>query len=63
MWKEEEHGTGRVSAARFQEAVDAGMETLIVGCPFCMVMLTDAKKDANSPIEVLDVAEVVLESI
>jgi len=63
MWKEEEEGSGRVSASRFQEALATGAETLAVGCPFCMVMLNDAKKDANSEIEVLDVAEVVASSM
>lgn len=60
MWKEEEHGSQRVNANRFHEAVDTGADTLAVGCPFCMIMLTDAKKDANSDMQVLDIAEIVL---
>ena len=41
MWKEEEHGAGRVSDERLREAVAAaGASTLATGCPFCMVMLT-----------------------
>jgi Fe-S oxidoreductase len=63
MWKEEEAGDGRVNAKRFQEALATGAETLAVGCPFCMVMLNDAKKDANAEIEVLDVAEVVAKAM
>jgi Fe-S oxidoreductase len=63
MWKEEEHGLERVSANRFQEAQATGAEALVVGCPFCMVMLNDAKKDANSGMAVLDVAEVVLQAM
>ncbi len=63
MWKEEEEGDGRVNTSRFQEALATGAETLAVGCPFCMVMLNDAKKDANAAIEVLDVAEVVANSM
>lgn len=59
MWKEEEDGLERVSANRFREAQTTGADTLAVGCPFCMVMLTDAKKDANSEMQVLDVAEIV----
>ncbi len=59
MWKEEEEGDERVSAARFKEAQSAGADTLAVGCPFCMVMLNDAKKDAGSEMQVLDVAEIV----
>jgi Fe-S oxidoreductase len=59
MWKEEEHGSGRVNANRFQEAQKTGASVLAVGCPFCMIMLTDAKKDANSEMQVLDIAELV----
>ena len=60
MWKEEEEGKERVNANRFREAANSGADTLAVGCPFCMIMLTDAKKDAGSAMEVLDVAEIVL---
>jgi Fe-S oxidoreductase len=63
MWKEEEHGVERVNAARFKEALATGAGTLAVACPFCMVMLTDAKKDANSDVAVLDVAEIIAEQI
>ena len=59
MWKEEEHGNERVNAARFKEAQATGAQTLAVGCPFCMVMLTDAGKDAGAEMQVLDVAEIV----
>jgi Fe-S oxidoreductase len=59
MWKEEEHGIERVNANRFKEAVATGADVLAVGCPFCMIMLTDAKKAANSEMEVLDIAELV----
>ncbi len=59
MWKEEEHGNERVNANRFDEAVATGADTLAVGCPFCMVMLNDAKNDAHSDMQVLDVAEII----
>jgi Fe-S oxidoreductase len=59
MWKEEEEGSEHVNANRFREADQTGADTLAVGCPFCMVMLTDAKKAAGSEMEVLDVAEVI----
>jgi Fe-S oxidoreductase len=63
MWKEEEHGIERVNAQRFREAQATGAHTLAVGCPFCMVMLTDAKKDAGSEMQVLDVAEIVAQAL
>ena len=63
MWKEEEHGAERVNQRRFKEAQESGVDVLAVGCPFCMVMLNDARKDADSQIEVLDVAEIVAMAI
>jgi Fe-S oxidoreductase len=59
MWKEEEHGLERVNTNRFREAEATGAEVLAVGCPFCMIMLTDAKKAINSEMQVLDIAELV----
>ncbi len=61
MWKEEEPGTMRVNAARFQEAKETGANTLAVGCPFCMTMLSDASKTDGGSMEVRDVAELVAE--
>ncbi|MBW8011923.1 MAG: 4Fe-4S dicluster domain-containing protein [Chloroflexi bacterium] len=63
MWKEEEHGTETVKANRFSEAEGTGAETLAVGCPFCMLMLTDASKDAASDMQVMDVAEIVAQKL
>ena len=59
MWKEEEHGQERVNSNRFKEAEFTGADVLAVGCPFCMIMLTDAKEAANSDMQVLDIAEIV----
>ena len=63
MWKEEEHGHGRVSENRFREAIATGRDTLAVGCPFCMIMLTDAAKTAHSSMQVKDIAELVAERL
>jgi Fe-S oxidoreductase len=59
MWKEEEHGVERVNANRFKEAQATGAGVLAVGCPFCMTMLNDAGKEANSEMQILDIAEIV----
>ncbi|HEX8990576.1 MAG TPA: (Fe-S)-binding protein, partial [Anaerolineales bacterium] len=61
MWKEEEAGTSRVNTARFAEAQSTGAGTLAVACPFCMTMMNDASKAADSPIQVKDIAEIVVE--
>lgn len=63
MWKEEQPGRERVSANRFREAEATGAATLAVGCPFCLAMLTDASRDANSAMQIRDVAEIVVEAL
>lgn len=63
MWKEEEPGTRRVNAARFTEAKETGANTLTVGCPFCMAMMTDASKADGGEMQVKDVAELVAERL
>jgi Fe-S oxidoreductase len=63
MWKEEEAGEGRVSQARFDEAKATGADTLAVGCPFCMTMLSDAATAEGGSVAVKDVAEIVAERL
>jgi Fe-S oxidoreductase len=76
MWMEESIGT-RINADRTAEAVQAlswsstsGEHAAIAtGCPFCRVMLSDgltaqqAGGDAPESMEVLDVAQLLLESV
>ena len=59
MWKEEQEGNERINAHRFQQAQETEADVLAVACPFCMIMLNDARKDANSEMQVLDIAEIV----
>jgi Fe-S oxidoreductase len=59
MWKEEEHGLERINTNRFTEALSTGANVLAVSCPFCMIMLSDAKKAVPNDMEVLDIAELV----
>ena len=63
MWKEEEHGTEAVSLNRFKEAHNTGAETLAVGCPFCMTMMKDANTEEGNPMQVKDVAQIVVEAM
>ncbi len=63
MWKEEEHGETGVNLSRFKQAAETGADTLAVGCPFCMVMLTDAGKAQGSEMQVKDIAEIVVEGL
>ncbi len=60
FWKEEEPGKERVSADRIREAEATGADTLAVGCPFCMMMLSDASQNG---LQIRDVAEIVAERV
>ena len=64
-WKEEEHGlTGEtVNANRFREAQATGAAVLAVGCPFCNTMMSDANREQGDPMQVRDVAELVVEAM
>ncbi|MBX3055499.1 MAG: (Fe-S)-binding protein [Anaerolineae bacterium] len=68
-WKEEEHGDTAVNdgktvnATRFAEAQSTGAATLAVGCPFCATMMKDANREKGEPMQVQDVAQVVLAAL
>jgi Fe-S oxidoreductase len=55
----------RVNENRTAEIVDAQVDAAVVACPFCNIMLTDGMKQRNleDKIAVLDVAELVAQSI
>lgn len=61
----EEHEGQRVNFNRTDEIIDAGVEAVAVACPFCNIMLTDGMKQRNveEKIQVLDIAELVAQSI
>jgi Fe-S oxidoreductase len=61
----EEHEGERVNFNRADEIIDAGVEAVAVACPFCNIMLTDGMKQRNvdDKIAVLDVAELVAQSL
>ncbi|MHC4107945.1 MAG: (Fe-S)-binding protein, partial [Planctomycetota bacterium] len=64
MFKEEEDGRERVSTARTRQLLETGADAIGSACPFCMRMLTDAlSAESETPIEQLDIAEVLLRSI
>ena len=60
MWMEEQPQQ-RVSTLRAAEALATGAETVAVGCPFCLTMLTDGVAANESKARVLDVAEILTE--
>ena len=60
MWVEEDKDK-RVNVNRAREILDAGVDAVAVGCPFCKTMVSDGMKHFNKDedIEVLDIAQVV----
>ena len=60
MWIEEEPEK-RVNINRAREVVDANVDAVAVGCPFCKTMLSDGMKhfDKEEDIEILDIANSV----
>ena len=63
MWKEEEPGTTHVNTARYMEAKVTHANTIAVGCPFCLTMMSDASKADGDTLQVKDVAEIVAERL
>ena len=68
MWMEEKLGE-RINVNRTTEAIATGADQIAVGCPFCRVMLSDgltlkqSEGEAREEVEVLDVAQMLLESV
>ena len=64
MFKEEEHGTGRVNVLRTEQLLETQPDAVATACPFCMRMLTDglAEKGRES-VPQLDIAEMLLEAV
>jgi Fe-S oxidoreductase len=64
MWVEEEKEK-RVNVNRSKEIVEAGVEAVAVGCPFCKTMVSDGMKhfDKDEDIAVLDIAQVVASTL
>ncbi|MFP4170225.1 MAG: (Fe-S)-binding protein [Methanomassiliicoccales archaeon] len=52
-----------VAARRIEQALEAGADTVITCCPFCVVNLRQGAEQLGEDIEVRDLAEVLLESI
>lgn len=63
FWKEEEPGERGVNRERYDEARSVGAETIAVGCPFCLTMMTDAANAANEGVAVRDVVELIADSL
>lgn len=65
MWMEESPGQKNINVARTEEAMASNPKTICVCCPYCMTMFEDGlkDKDADTNVQVLDMAEIVAESL
>jgi Fe-S oxidoreductase len=58
MWMEEKLGS-RINQTRMKEIAEAGTDAVGVSCPFCMVMIGNAKDEigaVTAPFDVLELA-------
>ena len=58
MWMEEKTGS-RINQTRMQEIVEAKTDSVGVACPFCMVMIGNAKEElgvSTAPFDVIELA-------
>lgn len=64
MWMEVPSAK-RVNITRVEEALEARVDTVAVGCPFCLAMLDLGRKvkEAENTLQVKDVSELVAESL
>lgn len=64
MWMEEHIGK-RVNVTRTEQALETGAQVIAAACPFCMTMISDGvkTKEKTDSVRVLDIAELVSESL
>lgn len=65
MFKEEEKGSIRINWERANEAIETKAEIIAAACPFCNTMMSDGikGKEKENEIQVLDIAELISQSI
>jgi Fe-S oxidoreductase len=62
MWMEEKLGS-RINQTRMKEIAEAGTDAVGVSCPFCMVMIANAKDEIGAPTQPFDVLELARRSL
>jgi Fe-S oxidoreductase len=62
MWLDETLGT-RINQARYAEIQSNGTDAVGVSCPFCMVMLGNAKTETGGTTEPFDVLELAAKAL
>ncbi len=64
MFKDAEKGNKEVNIERTEEALETGADTIAVGCPFCLTMMSDGvkNKEKENSVKVKDLAELIAEA-
>jgi Fe-S oxidoreductase len=63
MWLEEKIGK-KINLERTEELLSKEPDEIVVGCPFCLVMITDGVKAKGlPPYKVKDISEVISENL
>jgi Fe-S oxidoreductase len=62
MWLDEKVGA-RINQARYSEIEGTGTDAVGVACPFCMVMVGNAKTEMSGKTEPLDVLELAVRAL
>lgn len=58
LFEEHESGT-RISQERFEQLRRTGAGTIVMGCPFCSIMLKGAQASSNAAVQLVDLATYV----
>jgi len=65
MFKDAEPGNKEINVLRTEDALETSPEIIATGCPYCNTMMTDGVKfkEKENEITVLDVAEIIANSL
>lgn len=65
MFKEPEKGKKDINIERIEDALETGASAVAVGCPFCMVMMSDGvkNKEKEHEVKIYDLAELLLDAM
>jgi Fe-S oxidoreductase/nitrate reductase gamma subunit len=63
IWMEEHHK--RINHNRMDEAIELSANTVVTGCPYCLIMMEDAIKDKEKgeSMKALDISEIVAKGL
>ena len=62
MFKDAEKGDKEINILRTEDALDVSPEIIATACPYCNTMMTDGVKVKEKSIEVLDIAELIVQA-